>query len=73
MALKKLSEFLFGLVVFFFFSPSWFLAAAGNTENISKQSSELAVCILPMKFPVAHKLDTHLHAAREGRCISRAL
>lgn len=65
MALKRLSEFLFG-----FFPPPWFLAAAGNTENISKQSLKLAVCILPVKFPVAHKLDSHPFAAGEGRRIS---
>lgn len=63
MALKRLSEFLFG------FFP--LLAAAGNTENISKQSLKLAVCILPVKFPVAHKLDSHPFAAGEGRRVSR--
>lgn len=68
MALKRLSEFLFG-----FLPPSWFLAAAGNTENISKQSLKLAVCILPVKFPVARKLDSHPFAAGESRRISSNL
>lgn len=47
------------ILVWVFFPSSWFLSAAGNTENISKQSLKLAVCILPVKFPVAHKLDSH--------------
>lgn len=60
------------ILVWVLFPPSLFLAAAGNTENISKQSSKLAACILPVKFPGAHKLDSHPRAAREGRRISRA-
>lgn len=53
------------------FSPptSWFLAAAGNTANISKQSLKLALCVLPVEFPVAHKLVSHPFAAGGGRHI----
>lgn len=62
------TEFLFG----WFFSLSWFLTAAGNTENISKQSLKLAVCILPVKFPAAHKLGSYPFTARGGRGTSNS-
>lgn len=52
MALRRLSELLFGFVL-----PLSFLQQQ-ETRNISKQSLQLTVCVLLVKLPMAHKLGS---------------